>query len=357
MKVKFIKPRVLNPAFIIIFILSFLGLVSYGFSHVQAFLISTFSTTMAFLLYYFIFSKKFFIKDFFHFFIGFSIGILFAYLIYLVVDILFFPLRNELFFVNVLSFGIFPILFGILFVESLKKRSLISLFKEEKDNNIPIKVIDTSTLIDYRIVDVLKAGFLEGKFIIPRFVLEELQFIADTHDPVARNKGRRGLEAVKELLKLSKEKKGIFIEIFEKDIPYLKKTDEKLLELTRKFDAKLLSLDYNLIQLANIKGIETLNLNDLINALKPNFVVGEDLVVSLVKKGKDRNQAIGYLNDGTMVIVDNAGDKIGKKVKVEVTNILQTSAGRIVFGKFKDFANEDEREKIVNSQETTQKEG
>jgi len=116
-------------------------------------------------------------------------------------------------------------------------------------------------------------------------------------------------------------------------------------------------LDYNLIQLANIKGIETLNLNDLINALKPNFVVGEDLVVSLVKKGKDRNQAIGYLNDGTMVIVDNAGDKIGKKVKVEVTNILQTSAGRIVFGKFKDFANEDEREKIVNSQETTQKEG
>ncbi|HIP93462.1 MAG TPA: TRAM domain-containing protein [Desulfurobacteriaceae bacterium] len=355
MKVKFIKPRVLNPAFIVIFTISFLGLVSYGFNHIQAFLISTFSTTMAFLLYYFIFSKRFFIKDFFHFFIGFSIGILFAYLIYLVVDILFFPLRNELFFVNALTFGIFPILFGILFVESLKKRSLISLFKEDKEDNISTKVIDTSTLIDYRIVDVLKTGFLEGKFIIPRFVLEELQFIADTHDPVARNKGRRGLEAVKELLKLSGEKKGIFIEIFERDIPYLRKTDEKLLELTRKFDAKLLSLDYNLIQLAHIKGIETLNLNDLINALKPNFVVGEDLSVSLVKKGKDKNQAIGYLNDGTMVIVDNAGDKVGKKVNIEVTNILQTSAGRIVFGKFKNFVNEDEREKIANSQESTSK--
>ncbi len=347
MKIRFIKPRIINPAFILIFWLSFLGLVSYGFDYLQAFLISTFSTTAAFLLYYFIFSKKIFIKDFIHFIFGFSLGVLFAYLIYVIINILFFPIQEELFFVNALTFGIFPILFGILFVESLKKRSFSSLFREDKEECIPTKVIDTSTLIDYRIVDVLKTGFLEGKFIIPRFVLEELQFIADTHDPVIRNKGRRGLEAVKELLKLSNEKKALLVDIYERDIPYLRKTDEKLLELARKFDAKLLTMDYNLIQLAQIKGIETLNLNDLINALKPNFVVGEDLIISLVKRGKDKNQAIGYLNDGTMVIVDNAGDKIGKKVKIEVTNILQTSAGRIVFGKFKEFVEDDKRENIA----------
>ncbi len=187
-------------------------------------------------------------------------------------------------------------------------------------------ILDTSVIVDGRIEDIMKTGFLGGRIIIPRFVLQELQKIADSTDPLKRQRGRRGIEVLNTLKTLP----DVDIKINEQE-PEAKDTDSKLVKLAQILEAKILTTDYNLNRLAELQGVKVLNINELANALKPVFLPGEKLTLKLIREGKEYNQAVGYLEDGTMVVVENARHLIGRTMEVVVTSVLQTPAGRIIF--------------------------
>ncbi len=197
------------------------------------------------------------------------------------------------------------------------------------NSNDNYKILDTSVIIDGRIADISETGFLEGILIIPRFVLNELQQIADSADALKRQRGRRGLDI------LNKMKKGIksVVQIVDDDFPEIKEVDEKLIFLAKKFNGKIITNDFNLNKVAQIQGVKVLNINELANAVKPVVLPGEELTIQVIKEGKDHNQGIGYLEDGTMVVVEDGNKYIGKKIDVVVTSVLQTQAGRMIFAK------------------------
>ncbi|MCM8819541.1 MAG: PIN domain-containing protein [Candidatus Omnitrophica bacterium] len=190
-------------------------------------------------------------------------------------------------------------------------------------------VIDTSVIIDGRILDIVKTGFIEGRFVIPFFVLNELRALADSTEHIKRQKGKRGIE----ILHALKKEPNIEVIIHNEDIEEVKSVDEKIIRVAQELDAKVLTTDYNLNRIAQLQEVKVLNINDLANALKPIFIAGERLSIKLIKEGKEHNQAVGYLEDGTMVVVENAKWLIGKTVDVEVTSVLQSPSGRIVFTK------------------------
>ncbi len=192
------------------------------------------------------------------------------------------------------------------------------------------KILDTSVIIDGRIVDIASTGFLEGPLVIPKFVLGELQKIADSSDPLKRQRGRRGLEIVERL----KNDREIQLIISDTDFPNVKGVDQKLVELARRINAKIITNDFNLNKMARIQGIKVLNINELANALKPVVLPGEKMNVFILKEGKERDQGVAYLDDGTMVVVDNARKMIGKTVEITVTSVLQTTAGKMIFGRY-----------------------
>lgn len=198
-----------------------------------------------------------------------------------------------------------------------------------QDQAEEVTVLDTSVIIDGRIVDICKSKFLAGKIIIPRFVLKELQQIADSTDPIKRQRGRRGLE----MLHTIQKEAGLDIALREEDFPEINEVDAKLVKLAKLLEAKILTVDYNLNRVATIQGIKVLNINELANALKPVVFPGEEMRIKLLKEGKEHNQAVGYLDDGTMVVVEEARRLIGQEVKVTVTSVLQTQAGRMIFTK------------------------
>jgi len=320
--------KLLGGFLLALIVISLIIFKNYGFTLTQSLILGIFITAAAFLLYQFILRKKITPKLIILFSAGFFLGLWLARGITLSLYSLFtnFPYLQEILFITL------PYLFGLLAVEIGRKKPLSEILKEESPLYCTPKVVDTSALIDGRIYEIAKLGFIEGKIIIPRFVLEELQNLADSTDPLIRTKGKKGLEIVAKLRSLDKPP----VEIYERDFPWIKEVDAKLVELSRKLKAKLITTDYNLNRVATIKGVEILNINDLANALKPVVAVGEELVIFLVKEGKEKNQAVGYLDDGTMVVVDNAKHLIGHKVKVAVNNILQTSAGKIIFGRVKE---------------------
>jgi len=192
-----------------------------------------------------------------------------------------------------------------------------------------VTLLDTSAIIDGRIVDICKAKFLEGKIVIPRFILKELQQIADSTDPIKRQRGRRGLE----ILHIVQKELGGNITIHEEEFPEVLEVDAKLVKLAKLLEAKILTVDFNLNRVASIQGIKVLNINELSSALKPVIFTGEEMQIKLLKEGKEHNQAVGYLDDGTMVVVEDARRFIGQDVKVVVTSVLQTQAGRMIFTK------------------------
>ena len=198
-----------------------------------------------------------------------------------------------------------------------------------QDQSQDVVLLDTSVIIDGRIVDICKTRFLGPKIIIPKFVLRELQQIADSTDPIKRQRGRRGLEILNTIQKES----GMDITIHEQDFSETSEVDAKLVLLAKLLEAKILTVDFNLNRVASIQGIKVLNINELANALKPVVFPGEEMHIKLIKEGKEHNQAVGYLDDGTMVVVEDARRLIGQDVKVSVTSVLQTQAGRMIFTK------------------------
>jgi uncharacterized protein YacL len=196
------------------------------------------------------------------------------------------------------------------------------------------KVLDTSVIIDGRVADICKTGFLEGTLIVPHFVLRELQQIADSADSAKRNRGRRGLDVLEKI----KSVPGVTVQIVEKDYPDVKEVDLKLIELAKETGAKIVTNDFNLNKVSQLRGVEVLNINELANALKPVVLPGETMKVFILKEGKEYNQGVAYLDDGTMVVVDNARRMIGKTIATQVTSVLQTTAGKMIFGRFPEEA-------------------
>lgn len=189
------------------------------------------------------------------------------------------------------------------------------------------KLLDTSVVIDGRILDIAETKFVEGPFIIPNFVLREIQLISDSPDPIKRNRGRRGLDMLNKL----QQRTDIVVKINYLDYADTREVDAKLVRAAKDLDAQLVTNDFNLNKVAELQGVEVLNLNTLTNALKPVVLPGEDIVIDIIKEGKDENQGIGYLEDGTMVVVENGGSMVNKKVRVNVTSIIQTAAGKMIF--------------------------
>ncbi|MBQ9989234.1 MAG: PIN domain-containing protein [Clostridia bacterium] len=194
---------------------------------------------------------------------------------------------------------------------------------------IPPKVLDTSVLIDGRVLDIARTGVLEGRLIVPSFVLGELQHIADSADPLRRQRGRRGLDIV---AKMQEELKRV--QIVEKGYEGLE-VDEMLIELAKEMKGKLLTTDFNLNKVATVKGVEVININEMVNALKTTVLPGEEMVVPIVREGREPGQGIGYLPDGTMIVVDKGVEFIGEAVETVVTSVLQTNAGRMIFARLK----------------------
>ncbi len=201
-----------------------------------------------------------------------------------------------------------------------------------QDEREDIVLLDTSVIIDGRIADILETKFVEGKIVIPRFVLRELQQIADSQDALKRNRGRRGLDILNKLQKNSNLK----VKIQEEDFPEIKDVDAKLVKMAQLLSGKVVTNDFNLNKIAELQGVAVLNINELANALRPVVLPGETMEVRISKEGKEYNQGVGYLDDGTMVVIDNTRHLIGQVAKVTVTSVLQTSAGRMIFAKLEE---------------------
>lgn len=264
--------------------------------------------------------------------LGLSLGLIFANLVLLPLR---FVITDES---RLLSSFIFSAIFGYggLFVGLNKGKNLtipavMRLFKGQELEE-DVKILDTSVIIDGRIADVIEAGFLEGDFIIPHFILQELQYIADSPDPLRRTKGRRGLDILHRIQKMS----NIKTRIIEEDFPKIKEVDAKLVALARLINAKVITNDFNLNKVAQLQGVSVLNINELANVLKPVVLPGETLNLFIVKEGKEYNQGVAYLDDGTMVVIENSRKLIGRNVEVIVTSVLQTTAGRMIFAKPKE---------------------
>jgi uncharacterized protein YacL len=214
----------------------------------------------------------------------------------------------------------------------LNLAALGGLFAGERQSRKHYKILDTSVIIDGRIADIGETGFVDGLLIIPQFVLRELQMIADSSDSLKRNRGRRGLDILQRMQKMG----TIQVQIVEDDFPAVREVDLKLIELARQYEGKIVTNDFNLNKVAQLQGVPVLNVNELANALKPVVLPGEIMRVFILKEGKEYNQGVAYLDDGTMVVVDNARKMISKTIDISVTSVLQTTAGKMIFGKFDD---------------------
>ncbi|MEK7746981.1 MAG: PIN domain-containing protein, partial [Elusimicrobiota bacterium] len=205
------------------------------------------------------------------------------------------------------------------------------ILKMGKRRGAELKVMDTSAIIDGRIVDICETKFLSGTLVVPRFVLQELHQLADSADSLKRARGRRGLDILARL----QENVEIPVRIIDKDVAGPSEVDAKVVRLAKDLGAKVVTTDFNLNKIAAIEGVVCLNVNDLTTALKPVVLPGESMSLFIMKEGKEREQGVGYLDDGTMVVVEDGKRHIGKRVDLQVSSILQTSAGRMVFGKFR----------------------
>jgi uncharacterized protein YacL len=217
--------------------------------------------------------------------------------------------------------------------EWLQPARLVALFRDAGPQK-RYRILDTSVIIDGRIADVCETGFLDGTLVVPQFVLKELQLVADSSDSLKRNRGRRGLDILQKIQKMS----GVDVMISDIDFPEVREVDLKLIELGRTLQGKIVTNDFNLNKVAQLRGVPVLNINELANALKPVVLPGEFMKVFILKEGKEYNQGVAYLDDGTMVVVDNARRMISRNIDIVVTSVLQTTAGKMIFGRYVESA-------------------
>ncbi len=265
--------------------------------------------------------------------VGLILGLLVANLISIPFYLI--PLGGPRKFVIPLSLNIILGYFGL--ISALKRKesfSLLPFFRAQGAKKALFKILDTSTIIDGRIADICGTKFIEGTFIVPRFVLRELQLVADSSDHLKRKRGRRGLEILEKL----QGDENVSVTIQDTDYPEIRDVDSKLVKLAREMDACILTNDYNLNKVATLQNVTILNINELANAMKPIIIPGELMTVRIVKEGKEANQGVGYLDDGTMVVVENSVRHIGTVKKIVVTSALQTPAGRMIFGMLQEDA-------------------
>ncbi len=263
--------------------------------------------------------------------LGSILGILGATLISLIIEnMTFLPANTQTFF----QLLVLAVMTYVGLVVGITKGELLNISFGELSTERGVKkwakVLDTSVIIDGRVADIAETGFLEGQLILPEFVLRELHMVADAADSVKRNRGRRGLDILQRIQK----KSNIKVQIVEQDYPEIPTVDLKLIELARESGAKIVTNDFNLNKVAQLRGVEVLNINELANALKPVVLPGETMRVFILKEGKEHNQGVAYLDDGTMVVVDNARRMLGKTIDILVTSVLQTTAGKMIFGKY-----------------------
>jgi uncharacterized protein YacL len=228
-----------------------------------------------------------------------------------------------------LVFPYLGIVMGARKGEWLQPARLVGLFRDTGPQK-RYRILDTSVIIDGRIADVCETGFLDGTLVIPQFVLKELQLVADSADSLKRNRGRRGLDILQKIQKMV----GVDVTISDIDYPDIREVDLKLIELARTLPGKIVTNDFNLNKVAQLRGVDVLNINELANALKPVVLPGEIMKVFILKEGKEYNQGVAYLDDGTMVVVDNARRMISRNIDVVVTSVLQTTAGKMIFGRY-----------------------
>lgn len=219
--------------------------------------------------------------------------------------------------------------------EWLYPAHLFEFFREKRMGETQ-KILDTSVIIDGRIADISNTSFIEGPLIVPQFILKELQLVADSSDGIKRQRGRRGLDVLEQLQKSSQ----VSVVISEIDFPEIAEVDSKLIEMAKQLDGKIITNDYNLSKIAQLQGIPILNINELANTLKPVVLPGEEIKVFILKEGKEKDQGVAYLDDGTMVVVDNSRKLIGQTVDVTVTSVLQTTVGKMIFGRYNEDADE-----------------
>jgi len=271
--------------------------------------------------------------------VGLIIGLIIAALISIPISILPAPLDSILIIIAMALFAYLGITISVSKQDEI--RDLFSLVRREKKGSSSKKssttgwnkecpiLVDTSVIIDGRVADIAKTGFLPGTLIIPHFVLNELQYIADSAESLRRQRGRRGMEVLSELQK----DKNINVVLSEMDVENVREVDEKLVVLARQMKAPILTNDYNLNRVAELQGVQVLNINELANAVKSILLPGEELSVKVIQEGKEQDQGVAYLDDGTMVVVENGRDFLDSEIIVTVTKVLQTAAGRMIFSK------------------------
>ncbi len=266
--------------------------------------------------------------------VGAVAGIFLSFLMSLVLSSSSIELRTQSFLhiVLLLVMAYLGMIIGANKGDLLNLQALGGLIGTERTSRRLYKVLDTSVIIDGRVADVCEAGFLDGTLVIPRFVLRELQMVADSADPLKRNRGRRGLDMLQRIQKLP----NVETQIVDQDFPQIRDVDMKLIELARVYEAKVVTNDFNLNKVAQLQGIKVLNINELANALKPVVLPGEAMRVFILKEGKEPNQGVAYLDDGTMVVVDNARRLISRTIDITVTSVLQTTAGKMIFGRYEE---------------------
>jgi uncharacterized protein YacL len=236
----------------------------------------------------------------------------------------------------VIFLGYVGIVVGGLKGEWFEPARVIAAFRDSSRLH-QYKVLDTSVIIDGRIADICETGFLEGTLVVPQFVLRELQQVADSSDSLKRNRGRRGLDILQKIQKMG----GVQVQIVETDFPEVREVDLKLIELARRMNGKIVTNDFNLNKVAQLRGVPVLNINELANSLKPVVLPGEVMKVFIIKEGKEAGQGVGYLDDGTMVVVDQAKRALGRTIEVSVTSVLQTTAGKMIFCRWAEAVGED----------------
>jgi len=273
--------------------------------------------------------------------VGLASGLLFATLVFIPIKAL---VRDDMAAASFALKGIFGyggLLIGLRRGKGITPRGVFSMLRG-KGFEENLKILDTSVIIDGRIADICEAGFIEGIFIVPQFILQELQYIADSQDSIKRARGRRGLDVLHKIQKMT----NITVKIVEEDFPKIKEVDSKLVALGQLLNAKVITNDFNLNKVAQLQGVSVLNINELANSLKPVVLPGETMRVFVLKEGKEYNQGVAYLDDGTMVVVENGRKSMGKNAEVAVTSVLQTTAGRMIFAKTRED-HEREEAKVV----------